>query len=321
VVEVLHIPVLLNAAIDALAIKRDGVYVDGTFGHGGHSRLILSKLGSRGRLIVFDKDPVAISTAKSIQDERLHVVHNSYTGLEVTLQSLAITGVDGILLDLGVSSMQLEKADRGFSFRHDGPLDMRMDTTRGETAAQWLATVDEVTLREAIRDYGEERYAGQIAGAIVMERSRRPITTTLQLAETVAAVVRARSHGREYRQHPATRTFQAIRIYLNQELEALSLTLPLCLARLNPAGRLVVISFHSLEDRIVKNFMRAQAMADTLPRKLPIREDERMRHSQQKLLLIGKKIRPDTNEIAANPRARSAIMRVAEKIKASAINR
>jgi len=311
----LHIPVLLDAAIDALAIKANGVYVDGTFGHGGHSRLILSKLGRHGRLIVFDKDPVAVSVAKSIQDKRLHVVHDSYVKLDETLQALAITGVDGILLDLGVSSMQLEGATRGFSFRHDGPLDMRMDTSRGETAAQWLATVDETALKEVIRDYGEERYAGQIAGAIVMERSRRPITTTLQLAETVAAVVRARSHGREYRQHPATRTFQAIRIYLNQELEALSLTLPMCLARLNPAGRLVVISFHSLEDRIVKNFMRTQTMTDTLPRKLPVRENERMRHSRQQLLLIGKKIRPDVNEIAANPRARSAIMRVAEKLR------
>lgn len=311
----MHIPVLLDKAIDALAIRADGVYVDGTFGYGGHSRQILSRLGGHGRLIVFDKDPVAISVARSIQDERLHVVHGSYAGLDETLQALAITGVDGILLDLGVSSMQLEEANRGFSFRHDGPLDMRMDTSHGETAAQWLATVDEATLSEVIRDYGEERYARQIASAIVMERSRRPITATLQLAETVAAVVRARSHGREYRQHPATRTFQAIRIYLNQELEALSLALPMCLSRLNPAGRLVVISFHSLEDRIVKNFMRAQAMEDTLPRKLPVREDERMRQSQQKLLLIGRKIRSDADEIAANPRARSAIMRIAEKLK------
>lgn len=311
----MHIPVLLNAAIDALAIKADGIYVDGTFGYGGHSRLILSKLGKYGKLIVFDKDLVAIGVARSIQDERLHVAHGSYADLDSTLQTLAITGVDGILLDLGVSSMQLEEAARGFSFRYDGPLDMRMDTSCGETAAQWLATVDEAVLKEVIRDYGEERYAGKIAGAIVMERTRQPITTTLQLAEIVAAVVRARSRGREYRQHPATRTFQAIRIYLNQELEALSMTLPMCVVRLNPAGRLVVISFHSLEDRIVKHFMRAQAAADSLPRKLPVREDERLRHSQQKLLLIGKKIRPDAAEIVANPRARSAVMRVAEKLK------
>lgn len=310
----MHIPVLLDAAIDALSIRADGIYVDGTFGQGGHSRLILSKLGEHGRLIVFDKDPAAIDLARSMKDERLHVVHGSYVKLDETLRALAIKGVDGVLLDLGVSSMQLEEATRGFSFLRDGPLDMRMDTSCGETAAQWLATVDEATLSGVIRDYGEERYAKQIAGAIVMERSRRPITTTLQLAETVAAVVRARSHGRVYRQHPATRTFQAIRIYLNQELEALSLTLPMCLSRLNPAGRLVVISFHSLEDRIVKNFMRAQAMTDDLPRRLPVREDERMQYCRQQLLMVGKKIRPGTDEIAANPRARSAIMRVAEKL-------
>ncbi|MDT8363432.1 MAG: 16S rRNA (cytosine(1402)-N(4))-methyltransferase RsmH [Nitrosomonas sp.] len=311
----MHTPVLLDAAVDALAIRADGVYVDGTFGYGGHSRLILSKLGESGRLIVFDKDPVAVSVARSIQDKRLHVVHGNYTDIDGVLRALAITGVDGILLDLGVSSMQLEGVTRGFSFRHGGQLDMRMDTSRGETAAQWLATVDEATLKKVIRDYGEERYAGQIASAIVIERARQPVANTLQLAEIVAAVVRARSHRREYRQHPATRTFQAIRIYLNQELEALSLVLPMCLARLNPSGRLAVISFHSLEDRIVKKFMRVQAMTDALPRKLPVRDYERLQHSQQKLLLIGKKIRPDATEIAANPRARSAIMRVAEKLK------
>ncbi len=311
----MHTPVLLDAAVSALAIQADGVYVDGTFGYGGHSRQILSKLGKHGKLIVFDKDLAAITVARSIRDERLHVVHDSYASLDSTLQTLAITGVDGILLDLGVSSMQLEEAARGFSFRYNGPLDMRMDASCGETAAQWLATVDEAVLKGVIRDYGEERHAGEIASAIVMARTRQSITTTLQLAEIIAAVVCARGHGWKYRQHPATRTFQAIRIYLNQELEDLSITLPMCVARLNPAGRLVVISFHSLEDRIVKHFMRAQAMADSLPHKLPIREDERMRHSQRQLSLIGRKIRPNAAEIATNPRARSAVMRVAEKLE------
>ncbi len=315
----MHVPVLLAEAIDALNIKADGIYVDGTFGHGGHSRLILSRLGKQGRLIAFDKDPSAILAARSICDERLHAEHSSYANIQAALQSLGIRQVDGILLDLGVSSMQLDEAMRGFSFRQNGPLDMRMDTSRGKTAAEWLATVAETHLKEVIRNYGEERYAGQIARAIVMARAQQPITTTLQLAEIVATVVRA--HGyREHRQHPATRTFQAIRIYLNQELEELSVTLPQCVNMLNTTGRLVVISFHSLEDRIIKRFMRMQARSDTLPRKLPIRERETQMHSQQKLLIIGKKIRPGTNELAVNPRARSAIMRVAEKLAESDVS-
>ncbi|MGG7055111.1 16S rRNA (cytosine(1402)-N(4))-methyltransferase RsmH [Nitrosomonas sp. ANs5] len=309
----MHAPVLLTEAVDALCIKTNGTYVDGTFGQGGHSRLILSRLGEQGRLIAFDKDPTAILAAEAIQDKRLHIEHSSYANMQMALQALGINGVDGILLDLGVSSIQLDKAARGFSFRQEGPLDMRMDTSRGKTAAEWLATVTETDLKEVIRDYGEERYAGSIARAIVMARAQQPITTTLQLAEIVAAVVRARGHGWEYRQHPATRTFQAIRIHLNQELEELSMTLPQCVNMLNPAGRLVVISFHSLEDRIVKRFMRQQAKSDTLPRKLPVRAQEALMQSQQTLTVMGKKIRPGANEIAANPRARSAIMRVAEK--------
>jgi len=308
-----HAPVLLAEAVEALRIKEDGIYVDGTFGYGGHSRLILSCLGKQGRLIAFDKDPAAILAAASIRDKRFHVEHGSYASMQVALQSLGIKGVDGILLDLGVSSTQLDKADRGFSFRHEGPLDMRMDTSRGKTAAEWLADVAETHLKEVIKDYGEERYAGQIARAIIMARAQQPITTTFQLAEIVAAVVRACSHGWEYRQHPATRTFQAIRIYLNQELEELSVTLPQCVNMLNSTGRLVVISFHSLEDRIVKRFMRMQAQSDTLPRKLPVREREAQMQGQQKLQIIGKKIRPGASEVAANPRARSAIMRVAER--------
>lgn len=310
----MHVPVLLEEAADALNIRADGIYVDATFGRGGHSRLILSRLEESGRLIAFDKDPAAISAARSIRDERFQAVHGSYAQIRTALESLSVSRVDGILLDLGVSSIQLDEASRGFSFRHDGPLDMRMDSSRGKTAAEWLATVTETELKEVIRTYGEERYAGQIAGAIVMAQTRQPIVTTFQLAEIVAAVVRKFGH-RDGRQHPATRTFQAIRIHLNQELEELSVTLPQCVELLNANGRLVVISFHSLEDRIVKRFMRMQAGTDTLPRKLPVRDEESRMHSRQTLQIIGKKIRPGENEVAANPRARSAVMRVAEKLE------
>ena len=311
----MHVPVLLEEAADALNIRADGTYIDATFGRGGHSRLILSRLGESGRLIAFDKDPAAISAARSIREDRFQAVHSSYAHMRTALQSLGISRVDGILLDLGVSSMQLDEASRGFSFRHDGPLDMRMDSSQGKTAAEWLATATETELKEVIRTYGEERYAGQIAGAIAVAQARQPIVTTFQLAEIVATVVRKLGH-RDGRQHPATRAFQAIRIHLNQELEELSVTLPQCVELLNTNGRLAVISFHSLEDRIVKRFMRMQAGTDTLPRKLPVRDEESRMHSRQTLQIIGKKIRPGENEIAANPRARSAVMRVAEKLKA-----
>jgi len=310
-----HVPVLLEEAADALNIRADGIYVDGTFGRGGHSRLILSRLGESGRLIAFDKDPAAIVEARSIPDKRLQAVHGSYAEMRPALQSLGVNRVDGILLDLGVSSIQLDEAARGFSFRHDGPLDMRMDTSRGQTAAEWLTIATETELREVIRTYGEERYAGQIANAIIVAQARQPIVTTFQLAEIVAAVVRKFGY-RDGRQHPATRTFQAIRIHLNRELEELSVTLPQCVELLNTNGRLVVISFHSLEDRIVKRFMRTQADTDTLPRKLPVREEENRMYHQQKLQIIGKKIRPGEDEVAVNPRARSAVMRIAEKLEA-----
>jgi len=309
-----HIPVLLEEAVDALNIKKDGIYVDGTYGRGGHSRLILSRLGKSGKLIAFDKDPAAITEAGLIQNEQFQVVHSSYATLYSALQSLDINRVDGILLDLGVSSIQLDEAARGFSFRHDGPLDMRMDTSRGQTAAEWLATVTETELKEVIRAYGEERYAGQIAGAIIAAQAHQPIVTTFQLAEIVATIVRRLGY-RDSRQHPATRTFQAIRIHLNQELEELAIALPQCMELLNTNGRLVVISFHSLEDRIVKRFMRTQAGSDALPRKLPVREEESRLFNRQKLRIIGKKIRPKPEEVAANPRARSAVMRVAEKLE------
>jgi 16S rRNA (cytosine1402-N4)-methyltransferase len=310
----MHITVLLREAVDALAVKSDGIYVDGTFGRGGHSRLILSRLGENGRLIAFDKDQAAVAAGKQIDDKRFCVKHSDFSQMCWTLQELGVDHVDGVLLDLGVSSPQLEEASRGFSFRSDGPLDMRMNTNQGQTAAQWLASVSESCLAEVIRDYGEERFARQVAKAVVMERARQPIVTTHQLAEIVAAVVRSRKHQRGVKQHPATRTFQAIRIYINQELEALSLILPQCVKLLKTGGRLVVISFHSLEDRIVKRFMRAAVNPVKLPRGLPLRDRDVQQLSRQTLRLVGKAIRPGEKEVAVNTRARSAVMRVAERV-------
>jgi 16S rRNA (cytosine1402-N4)-methyltransferase len=300
-----HQTVLLEEAIDALAIRADGAYVDATFGRGGHSRLILDRLGSHGRLVAFDKDPQAVEVATRISDARFSAVHASFDELAGVLERLGLEGVDGVLLDLGVSSPQLDDAARGFSFRRSGPLDMRMDTSRGQTAAQWLETASEAEIREVIRDYGEERFAKQIAKAIVAARQREPVVTTGQLADIVGAAVRTREKGKD----PATRTFQAVRIYLNQELAHLSLALPQILERLKPGGRLAVISFHSLEDRIVKHFMRGAARAD-VPIRLPLRESEL---PQPRLRVIGKPVRSTAEEIAANPRARSATLRVAER--------
>ncbi len=310
----MHTTVLLHEAVDALAVKPDGIYVDGTFGRGGHSRLILEQLGKSGKLIAFDKDPAAVMAGQAIKDARFCMVHSGFSQMRQILQELGVGRVDGILLDLGVSSPQLEQAPRGFSFRFEGPLDMRMDTSQGQTAAEWLASVSEAHLGEVIRDYGEERFAKQIARAIVAARAQQPIVTTLQLAGIVVATVRARERQRENKQNPATRTFQAIRIYLNQELEELSLTLPQCVEILNPGGRLVVISFHSLEDRLVKRFMRESTNFDKLPRGLPLRAIEVQRLICQKLRLVGKAIRPSEEEVVANPRARSAVMRAAERI-------
>mgnify|MGYP000303649417 CR=1 FL=1 len=310
----MHITVLLHEAVDALAIKPGGIYIDGTFGRGGHSRLILSKLNECGQLIAIDKDLEAVATGQTINDERFSIKHGDFSGLQQILQGIGITQVDGILLDLGMSSPQLDEASRGFSFGSDGLLDMRMDTSRGQTAAEWLASVSESQLGEVIRDYGEERFAKQVARAIVVSRARQPIVTTFQLAEIVAPVVRSCGGRRENKQNPATRTFQAIRIYLNQELEGLSLILPQCVSLLKPGGRLVVISFHSLEDRMVKRFIRAAANTDELPRGLPLRDAEVQRFSNQTLMLIGKAKRPSQAEVSANVRARSAVMRVAERV-------
>ncbi len=301
----IHATVLLNEAVEALQIKPDGVYVDCTFGRGGHSRLILEKLGARGRLIALDKDPLAITAAQAISDARFQVVHSGFEYLSQVLRELGVGKVDGVLLDLGVSSPQLDDAQRGFSFRFDAPLDMRMDTSRGETAAQWLATVDEGLLAEVISGYGEERFARKIARALVAARQETPILTTRQLSEIVAQNV----HSREPGKNPATRTFQAIRIYINRELEELESVLPQCMDSLKVGGRMAVISFHSLEDRIVKRFMRDMAQGDKLPRNLPIRAAD---IPLGKIKLVGKAIHASEQELADNPRARSAVLRVAE---------
>ena len=306
--ELAHVTVLLHEAVDALAVKPDGVYVDGTFGRGGHSRLILSKLGANGRLVVFDKDPQAIAVARQLAeaDKRVQVVHGGFSGFQVALKELGIEAVDGALFDLGVSSPQIDDAERGFSFRYDAPLDMRMDTTRGQTAAQWLAEAGEEEIREVIRDYGEERFNSQIARAIVQQRQERPILTTGQLAQLAAQAVRTRERG----QDPATRTFQAIRIFINRELEEISAVLPQAAGYLKTGGRLAVIAFHSLEDRIVKQFIRRHSRPAPLPKWVMLRESER---PEPPLREIGKAQRASVAETAANPRARSAVLRVAER--------
>ena len=306
-VDASHTTVLLHEAVDALQVQPQGIYVDGTFGRGGHSRLILQKLGPQGRLIALDKDPAAIAAGQEIKDARFQLVHSGFEELSNVLLSLSVDKVDGVLLDLGVSSPQLDEPERGFSFRFDAPLDMRMDTSRGQTAAEWLATVDESLLTEVIRDYGEERFAKQVARALVAARKEQAIVTTRQLSEVVAKVVRTREPGK----NPATRTFQAIRIYINRELEELTHILPQCVDVLKPGGRLAVISFHSLEDRIVKRFMRDTAQGDKMPMGLPIRAAD---IPQGMLKLIGKAVQAGADEIEKNPRARSAVLRVAERI-------
>jgi len=305
-----HDTVLLHEAIESLQVKPDGIYVDGTFGRGGHSRLILEKLGAEGRLIALDKDPAAVAVGQAITDPRFKIVHSGFARLQEVLVGLSVEKVNGVLLDLGVSSPQLDDRQRGFSFRFDSPLDMRMDTSSGETAAEWLSGVDESLLGEVIRDYGEERFAKQIARSIVAARKEQSIASTKQLSEIIAKTVRTREPGK----NPATRTFQAIRIYLNRELEEIARILPQCVDCLKPGGRIVVISFHSLEDRLVKHFMRDMAEGDKLPRNLPIRAAD---IPNGRLRLIGKAIRATAQELENNPRARSAVMRVAETIGGS----
>ena len=303
-----HITVLLNEAVDALAVREDGIYVDGTFGRGGHSRLILSRLGSQGRLIVFDKDPQAIETAQKLaeQDGRVTVVHDGFSSFQTTLDKLGIEEIDGAWFDLGISSPQIDDGARGFSFRFDAPLDMRMDPTRGMSAAEWIATASEQDLHEVIKNYGEERFSRQIARAIVAQRTESPIDTTRKLAQLVAQNVRTRERG----QDPATRTFQAVRIFINRELEEVEAVLPQVMGRLKQGGRLAVIAFHSLEDRIVKQFVKKYSQHPPLPRWAAVKEADL---PLPPLKAVGKAIKPGVEETASNPRARSAVLRVAER--------
>ena len=301
--EAAHIPVLLDEAVQALVTRADGTYVDGTFGRGGHARAILAQLAPQGRLIAFDRDPEAVASAASIGDGRFTVRHARFAEMREQLAAIGVSVVDGVLLDLGVSSPQLDKPERGFSFRHDAPLDMRMDPTRGETAAEFLDRADERQIAEVIRDYGEERFAVPIAKALVARRSSgRPIRTTRELSEVVARAVKTREPG----QDPATRTFQALRIFVNAELEELQQGLSAALHLLRAGGRLVVISFHSLEDRIVKQFIVGESRA-TVDRRAPFAPPRPTR------LASIARIRASAAELARNARARSAILRVAER--------
>lgn len=294
-----HRTVLLNEAIEALQVKPDGHYIDATFGRGGHSRLLLSRLSPAGRLTAFDKDPEAIAEAHSIADPRFSIRHEGF----MQLAQLAPASAAGVLMDLGISSPQIDNPARGFSFRGDGPLDMRMDTTRGQSVGEWLADASVEAMTEVIRDYGEERFAGLVARAIDRRRQERgPLQTTAELAEVVAGAVKTREPGKD----PATRTFQALRIFINAELEELQQALAASLKVLQPGGRLVVISFHSLEDRIVKQFIAAHSR-EVYDRRAPFAAPKPMA-----LKALGR-IKPSEEEVAANPRARSAVMRVAER--------
>jgi 16S rRNA (cytosine1402-N4)-methyltransferase len=297
-----HIPVLASEAVDGLAVDPGGTYVDGTFGRGGHSRAILERLGPRGRLVALDRDPDAERAARGISDPRFSFFRTRFSALAEVLKG---ERVNGMLFDLGASSPQLDDPARGFSFRLDAPLDMRMDPSAGPTAAQWLAAAEEQQIRQVIRDYGEERFAKQIAAAIVAARARGPLLRTRELADLVAGAVRTREPG----QDPATRTFQALRIHLNRELEEVSLMLPQATAHLAAGGRLAVIAFHSLEDRIVKRFLQSLARPE-VPRGLPLRASEM---PQPALKLVGRAVRASAQETRRNPRARSAILRVAER--------
>lgn len=303
-----HITVLLHEAVEALHIQADGVYVDGTFGRGGHSRLILQSLNANGRLLVFDKDPRAIQAALQLaqEDARVAVIHRGFGDFQAALQEMSVAKIDGALFDLGLSSPQLDEAERGFSFRFDAPLDMRMDNTKGETAAQWLNRADEAEMAEVIREYGEERFAKRIAAHIVAQRAIAPIERTTELAEICALSVKTREKG----QHPATRTFQAIRIRVNRELDELTNMLSQVTGCLKKGGRLAIIAFHSLEDRPVKQFLQQSSRVPPLPKWVAVRDVDL---PTPPMRIIGKAVRPSAAEVASNPRARSAILRVGEK--------
>ena len=304
----MHQTVLLHEAVDALVTLPDGFYVDGTFGRGGHSRYLLQSLNSSGHVLGVDKDREAQAAAHELAESepRFQFFHGSFAELPKQLHEMGVDAVDGILLDLGVSSPQLDDGDRGFSFMRDGPLDMRMDTSRGETAAQWLSRADLQDIAAVLKEYGEERFARRIASAIVAARAVSPIETTSQLARLVSE-----AHPRwEKHKHPATRSFQAIRIKVNRELEDLQAFLSVALDMLRVGGRLVVISFHSLEDRLVKRYMRDMARGDSLPRGVPVTDSQLNR----RMRLVGRSVKASAEEVASNVRARSAVMRIAEKI-------
>jgi 16S rRNA (cytosine1402-N4)-methyltransferase len=305
-----HISVLLNEAVDGLAITGDGCFIDCTFGRGGHSSLILSKLSDNGRLIAIDRDPTAIIAAEKFKDDpRFLIEHEGFAALAEIVEKHELTGkVDGILLDLGVSSPQLDEAERGFSFMKDGPLDMRMDTSKGQTAAAWLAVADVEDITWVLRTFGEEKHAWRIANAIVDTREESPLTRTSQLAK----LIKTTAPQREIKKHPATRSFQAIRMYINSELEQIEKALVASLDVLAEGGRLVVISFHSLEDRLVKQFMKKHSQGKKVPRGLPISEEEL--NKGKKFALVGRRLKPSPMEVEENVRSRSSVLRVAERL-------
>jgi 16S rRNA (cytosine1402-N4)-methyltransferase len=305
-----HISVLLNESVDGLAIKADGIYIDCTFGRGGHSGEILSRLGEHGRLVAIDRDPTAIKAAQKYADDpRFEIVHSGFADLEQVADDLGlIDKVDGILLDLGVSSPQLDDASRGFSFMNDGPLDMRMDTSKGQTAAQWLMAADVEDISWVLKTFGEEKHAWRIANAIVDYRQEQELTRTGQLAQ----LIKNTAPQREIKKHPATRSFQAIRMYINSELDQIEQALNASLSVLKEGGRLAVISFHSLEDRLVKQFMNKHSKAKQVPRGLPVPEEEL--HKGKKLSLVGKKLKPGEQEVSDNVRSRSSVLRVAQRL-------
>jgi len=307
-----HTTVLLDEAVNGLNIREDGIYIDGTFGRGGHSRLILSQLGAQGRLIAIDRDPQAIAAAAEITDPRFSIVHGPFSALADYVEALELSGkIDGVLLDLGVSSPQLDDAERGFSFMRDGPLDMRMDPTRGHSAAEWLLKAEEADIAFVLKTYGEERFAKRIARAIVERNREQPMTRTKELADVIAAATPVKDKFK----HPATRSFQAIRIWINSELEEIETALKGALTVLAPEGRLSVISFHSLEDRLVKRFMRDQSRGPQVPAGIPMTETQLKALGGRQLKLLGK-MAPGDAEVAENPRARSSVLRIAERTDA-----
>lgn len=297
---------MLREALAALNVRADGAYIDATFGRGGHSRAILDRLGESGRLLAIDRDPEAVAAGLAWNDPRFSVVHAAFSRIAEVARRHGLTAVDGVLFDLGVSSPQLDTAERGFSFRQDAPLDMRMDPSQGMSAAEWLNTADEEEIARVVREYGEERFAKSIARTIVAARKSQPLTTTGQLARLVASAVRTRERG----QNPATRTFQAVRIHINRELEELEQALAASVDLLKAGGRLAVISFHSLEDRRVKQFIRAESGGASPPPEIPIAGET---CAGGRLRPVGKAQRASAAEAAANPRARSAVLRVAER--------